>query len=165
MTTRQYLKIADRTQQSLVSAARDPRPVTGLTHNFYRYPARFSPTFVRAVIRAFTREGDLILDPYVGGGTSLVEACALGRHAIGVDISELAEFVASVKTTVLSKRQLKRLETWSTQLPELINVRGTSIYFDEYAKQGYYKHLEDASRWRLRKAGEQGLGSAMRLEA
>src|SRR5262249_9675855 len=35
--------------------------------------------------------------------------------------------------------------------------------FDDYADQGYYKHLEHPSRWRLRKGIEQGIGSAISL--
>ena len=140
------------------------RPVAGLTHNFYRYPARFSPAFVRAAISAFTKPGDYILDPYVGGGTTLVEAMALGRHAVGVDISELAEFVATVKTAVLSEGELDRLAQWAEMLPGQINIHRWSPTFADYAEQGYYKHLNDRSRWRLRKAIEQSLVGAFRLE-
>lgn len=147
----------------MIAAARDGQPVNGLTHNFYRYPARFSPTFVRSVIQTFTRPGDLILDPHVGGGTSLVEALALGRHAVGVDISALAEFVASVKTTVYKQEELDELEVWAARLPKLVNVHRPSVYFESYAEQGYYKHLDDFSRWRIRKAIEQALGTAIRL--
>ncbi|MCI0614046.1 site-specific DNA-methyltransferase, partial [bacterium] len=50
--------------EDLVSAAKSSEAVTGLTHNFYRYPARFSPLFAREVIRAFTDPGDVILDPF-----------------------------------------------------------------------------------------------------
>jgi hypothetical protein len=59
-------------QTALIAGARDALPVRGLTHNFYRYPARFSPVFVRAAIEAFTVPGDLVLDNHVGGGTTLV---------------------------------------------------------------------------------------------
>src|SRR5205809_6287259 len=90
-------------QAALVAGACDLEPVAGLTHGFYKYPARFSPAFARASIAAFTEPGDVVLDPHVGGGTTLVEAIAAGRHAIGVDISELAEFVATVKTTVFTE--------------------------------------------------------------
>src|SRR5689334_1648718 len=88
------LRLPDAAQSALVLGAQDARPVSGLTHGFYKYPARFSPSFVRAVIETFTKPGDLVLDPHVGGGTTLVEALASGRDAIGVDISALAEFVA-----------------------------------------------------------------------
>lgn len=165
MTKREYLDLGERVQRQLISSARDTSPVAGLTHNFYRYPARFSPVFVRSVIKAFTRQGDLVLDPYVGGGTSLVEAYALGRNAIGVDISALAEFVSSVKTTVLTKYQLTRLAEWAEALPDFINIHRKSTYFDDYAERGYYKYLENASRWRLRKAIEQSLESAQNFKS
>src|SRR5229473_3594350 len=60
--------------QELANAIHDRQPVSGLTHNFYKYPARFSPSFVRQVILSFTEPGDLVLDPFMGAGTSLVEA-------------------------------------------------------------------------------------------
>jgi hypothetical protein len=153
------------TEMALIEGARNIQVVEGLTHNFYRYPARFSPAFVRAVINSFTDPGDYVLDPYVGGGTSLVEAIALGRHAIGVDISELAEFVATVKTAILSDGELENLERWVQRLPEQINIHGWSITFAAYADRGYYKHLNHPSRWRFRKAIEQALRSAMRLDS
>ena len=80
--------------------------VTGLTHDFYRYPARFSPMFARAAIEAFTEPGDTILDPFAGGATSLVEALAHGRNAVGVDISQLAVFLARAKTSLLSRKEI-----------------------------------------------------------
>jgi hypothetical protein len=80
-------------QERLIAAARDLALVRGLTHDFYKYPARFSPTFVRAAIETFTKPGDLVLDPHVGGGTTIVESRALGREGVGIDINPLAEFV------------------------------------------------------------------------
>ena len=105
--------LTEETQAALVAAARDASPVRGLTHGYYKYPARFSPVFASAAIKAFTKPGDLVLDPHVGGGTTLVEALACGREAIGVDISSLAEFITNVKCTVYSEAELETLEEWS----------------------------------------------------
>ena len=91
------LDLSTAFQELLIAGARDAAPVRGLTHGYYKYPARFSPEFAHVVIKAFTKPGDLVLDNHVGGGTTLVEALALGRDGIGVDISSLAEFVATVK--------------------------------------------------------------------
>ncbi len=91
-------------------AARDP--ISGNTHNFYRYPARFSPLFVREAIRQYSRPGDVILDPFMGGGTTVVEAIALGRKAIGVDLNTLAHFVTTVKTTPLTDGDGDVLQAW-----------------------------------------------------
>lgn len=94
-------------------AALDRRPITGLTHKFYRYPARFSPTFARAAIEAFSRPGEIVLDPYMGGGTTVVEAFALGRRAVGADINSLACFVTRVKVTPLTARERAAITKWA----------------------------------------------------
>jgi hypothetical protein len=99
--------------ERLLNAINFTGVVTGLTHYFYRYPARFSPLVARAAIECFTRGGDTILDPLSGSGTSLVEALALGRHAIGVDISRLAVFLAKVKTLLLHERDLDAVVDWA----------------------------------------------------
>jgi len=89
--------------------------VRGLTHSFYRYPARFSPNFARAAIEAYTVEGDTVLDPFVGGGTSVVEALAAGRRGVGVDLNSLAVFVTRAKTTPLSYKERIAVEKWLTR--------------------------------------------------
>ncbi len=43
-----------------IEAARDQARVKGLTHEFYRYPARFSPSFVLGAIEAFSSPGVLV---------------------------------------------------------------------------------------------------------
>src|SRR5262245_1121835 len=67
--------------------------IDGLTHGFYHYPARFSPGVARAAIQLFTKGGDWVLDPFMGGGTAVVEGLSHGRRMIGVDINPLAHFV------------------------------------------------------------------------
>ena len=157
------LQLSAAVQRALIEGARDAEPVSGLTHGFYKYPARFSPAFVRAAIKSFTNPGDLCLDPHVGGGTTLVEALASGRNAVGVDISALAEFVARVKTTVLSEAELTKLASWSIRLPSVVDIHRPSTCLSGYGELGYYKHLGHASRWRLRKAIEQCIESAISL--
>ena len=87
--------------------------VVGLTHNFYRYPARFSPELARQLISEFSLPGDYVLDPFMGGGTTIVEALAAGRRSLGVDINDLACFVTQVKTTPLSDRDAEELLRWA----------------------------------------------------
>jgi DNA modification methylase len=86
--------------------------VLGRTHGLYRYPARFAPEFVRAAIESFTKPGDLVVDPFVGGGTSAVETLALGRRFAGFDINPISTLLTSVKTTPLYRRDVAALERW-----------------------------------------------------
>jgi hypothetical protein len=90
----------------VLAGATNTAHVSGLTHNFYRYPARFSPQFASSIIKAFSKPGELVFDPFMGGGTTLVEACALGRQAIGSDVSSLATFISEVKTSILSQEDI-----------------------------------------------------------
>jgi hypothetical protein len=147
----------------LVEAARDKSPIAGLTHNFYRYPARFSPLLVRAAIEAFTEPGDLILDPFVGGGTTLVEAMVSGRHAIGTDISSLATFVSEVKTTIYSEQELRRLMLWAEAVKEDLQLAAPVQRDHFYEEAGYTRHLDSAANWRLKRAIEQTLATARTL--
>ena len=149
----------------LVEAARDKSRVSGLTHDFYRYPARFSPKFVRTAIEIFSNPGDLVLDPFLGGGTTAVEAIALGRSVVGTDISSLAVFVAQVKTTLYKDTELEVLKGWAQGLPARVNIHHSSNVFLDYATAGYYKHLDTHLTWRLRKAVEQALLTAIELSS
>jgi hypothetical protein len=148
----------------VICGARDITTISGLTHNFYRYPARFSPAFVRAVIKAFSQPGDWVLDPFAGGGTTLVEAIAHGRHAIGVDVSSLATFVSEAKTLILDEQGTETIRRWIGRLPEIVNIHRPACRFDDFADAGYYRNLEGAAYWRLRKAIEQVLASIVRLK-
>src|SRR4051812_28584833 len=141
-----FLRLPPHAEAALIAGARDAEPVRGLTHGFYKYPARFSPAFARAAIEVFTKPGDLVLDPHVGGGTTLVEALASGREALGVDISTLAEFVARVKCTVFSEVELDTLSRWSRRVADCIHIRLPSFSFTDYETRGYYKHLNHPAR-------------------
>lgn len=139
------LRLSEETQAVLIAAARDSAPVRGLTHGYYKYPARFSPVFASAAIGAFTQPGDLVLDPHVGGGTTLVEAIASGREAIGVDISSLAEFITKVKCTVYSEAELDTLERWGHRLASAVDIRRPSTPLSNYEQLGYYKQTGGSS--------------------
>lgn len=109
---------------ALQEAALDTSPVsigprrTATPHEFYRYPARFSPALARAAIEAFSRPGDLVADPFVGGGTALVEARLAGRAAWGADINQLATFVSRVKTRIYSDADLEEVRRWLAQFSD-----------------------------------------------
>ena len=148
----------------LIDAARDGSPIAGLTHNFYRYPARFSPKLVRAAIDAFTEPGDLVLDPFVGGGTTLVEAMVSGRHAVGTDISSLATFVSEVKTTIYSEDDLAKLQRWCDGIAKGLNIWEPVERDAHYEEAGYTKHLDSVANWRLKKAIEQVMAGARKLK-
>ncbi len=78
------------------------RRTSGTIQNLHSYPTRFSPEIPAILIETLSSPGDTVLDPFCGGGTTLVEAVRLGRQALGVDLSPLAILISRVKTTRLS---------------------------------------------------------------
>ena len=52
------------------------------------HPATFPISLAKAVTELFTHEGELVLDPFVGSGTTLVAARDLNRNAVGFDLQE-----------------------------------------------------------------------------
>jgi len=66
------------------------------------WPTQKPLELLRRIILACTDEGDLVLDPVCGSGTTLVAAKALGRQWIGIDSSE--EAIEITKRRLASKR-------------------------------------------------------------
>jgi hypothetical protein len=130
---------------------------TTSVHEFYRYPARFSPAFARAAIEAFSGPGDFVIDPFVGGGTTVVEARLAGRLVLGSDLNPLAAFVTRTKATVHYDGSLDRLRTWGDALPDWLNIHGTATVEDHWINDGYFRGLDRADTWRLRKLIAQAL--------
>lgn len=98
----------------LQSALESRERVSGLTHELYRYPARFSPAFVGPAIEEFAPPGGLVLDPFLGGGTTAVEALARGRRFVGFDLNSLSLVLTRAKTTPLSHQDEGLLREWAS---------------------------------------------------
>lgn len=111
---------------SVRRAALDQQPIAGLTHRFYRYPARFSPIFARACIEAFSEPGQVVLDPYMGGGTTVLEAMVTGRRAIGSDINSLSVFVARAKASPLNRTEEQAISQWAMEIVPQIRCRDSN---------------------------------------
>ncbi|MBN2257560.1 MAG: site-specific DNA-methyltransferase [Anaerolineaceae bacterium] len=72
------------------------------SHNFHSFPAKFPPQLPRKFINEFTVQGDVVLDPMMGSGTTVLEAYLSGRKGIGFDIDPLALLLTRAKTTPLN---------------------------------------------------------------
>ncbi len=67
-------------------------------HNLYPYKGKFYPRVVRTLINAFKlKEGDKILDPFNGSGTTTHEASLMGIKSVGLDITPMGVMLAKLK--------------------------------------------------------------------
>src|SRR5207248_9064686 len=74
-----------------------------LTHGLHPYPAKYIPQIPNALIQELSSVGEIVADIFCGSGTTLVEALALKRNAIGVDANPLACLISEAKTTRLEE--------------------------------------------------------------
>ncbi|MGB9728685.1 MAG: DNA methyltransferase [Thermoprotei archaeon] len=132
-----------------------------LTHGFHPYPARMMPLIAKKVIERFTTNDDVILDPFCGSGTVLVEAIVHNRNAIGFDINPLATLIAKVKTTPLEpnllekkiKEVLERISCDKSQYPEPKGIQNLHYWFKPKVIEELSKilhHIQDIENEEVR---------------
>ncbi len=77
-------------------------------HRLHPYKGKFIPQLVEYFLDEHTddlkqnswfRPGDIVLDPFCGSGTTLVQAAELGIHAVGLDISEFNTLISNTKVS------------------------------------------------------------------
>src|ERR1700694_5597231 len=76
-------------------------PTSGSQSSFsslHWHPCRYPSQVPAVVIGTLSSPGETVLDPFVGSGTTAVEAQRLGRRCIGVEISPIAVLMARSKT-------------------------------------------------------------------
>lgn len=94
----EFLSYRDRFQQLLQSDLNfHGKNSTYSSHAIHAFPAKFPPQLPRIFIENLTEPNDIVLDPMMGSGTTLLEAVSLGRSAIGVDIDPLAVRISHAK--------------------------------------------------------------------
>ncbi len=74
------------------------RQRTKHVHGLHPYLGKYIPQLVEIFLRKFFAPGQTVLDPFVGSGTTLVQANELGINAIGYDISAFNVLLCQVKT-------------------------------------------------------------------
>jgi hypothetical protein len=119
--------LADRLAEALLAAGRDREVAESLTHPFHTYPARMHPATARALVELFCDHAPpdaVVVDPFAGSGTTLVETRAAGVDALGVDLNPLAVLIARAKTWTAPRVRLHALRTTAGQIAGAVMAAG-----------------------------------------
>jgi len=106
-------------------------------HRLHPYKGKFIPQLVEYFLDnhindfktdIFFKSGDIVLDPFCGSGTTLVQANELGIHAVGIDISEFNSLISNVK---IGKHDLVNLKR---EVIKLTKALAQFVYENKWSK-------------------------------
>ena len=75
-------------------------------HSLCSYLGAFPPSLARYFINYFTDKDDLVLDPFVGRGTTILESRLLHRRSVGSDLNPIALSLSKAKSHHLNKHEI-----------------------------------------------------------
>lgn len=93
------------------------KDTTKHVHRLHPYKGKYIPQLVEYFIDTHTDDfkketyfkvGDIILDPFLGSGTTLIQSIEMGIHSIGIDVSEFNCMIASCKATFYDQDYLQK---------------------------------------------------------
>lgn len=108
-----------------------------LTHDFHPYPAKFIPQIPKEILHRLSEEGDWVLDPFCGSGTTLVESKLHNRNAIGIDVNPISCLISRTKTTPLNHEKRNKAEERISDIREDI-FSGESYDIPDYHNIDYW---------------------------
>lgn len=103
-------------------------------HRLHQYKGKFIPQLVEYFLDNYFDEGDLILDPFMGSGTTLVQANEMGIRSVGIDITPFNCMIAEVKTREYDIELLKN------ELKDIL--KKTKQYSKETFSRDYEKEIK-----------------------
>lgn len=119
-------------------------------HRLHPYLGKFIPQLVEIFLKKYFQHGQTILDPFLGSGTTLIEANILGINSVGIELSEFSHLISKVKTQkyniglaekeildVLNKTKVCSQRTQKNQKP-LFDERDFDFEPSEYFKAWYH---------------------------
>ena len=125
-----------------------------------KWRGNWSPYIPRNLMLRYSKEGDLVLDPFVGGGTTLVEAKLLNRNAIGVDVNDIAlercrektsfEYEGAVGKTYIRKGDARNLSFIPDESIDMICAHPPYADIIKYSKDMNLDIAEDISNCEIK---------------
>lgn len=126
-------KLASKHNSNNIQALSDAQ-----IHNWYRFVLAFPDHLVASLLKEFkAQQGHVVLDPFAGTGTTLVECKKRGIDSIGIDANPFTVFASRVKTTwnidiIEFERRMKTILKVAQKLDEDMAKQTRQLSFDDF---------------------------------
>lgn len=96
-------------------------------HKIHPYFAKFNPAVPSKYVQDYTSQGDLVLDPFSGSGTTAMICSIEGRDCIGIDANPIAALLSRVKSSTVSDESIEYCEKLLTRRAEVESYSPSTI--------------------------------------
>lgn len=101
-----------------------------------KWTAQFSPQFIEFMLRKYAREGDKVLDPFLGSGTVIYEAGRLGLEAHGSELNPAAVYLARLYLLINSTAdEREKLVREAKSLLDFCNTYHETVPYQDFAQK------------------------------
>ncbi len=116
------------------------RERTKHVHRLHPYLGKYIPQLVEIFLRKYFRPGQIVLDPFAGSGTTLVQAAELGIGSVGYDVSAFNVLLCKVKTDTYDIEAARREVTDILRRVEAMTLRnaGPTLFSAEAELPGAF---------------------------
>lgn len=118
------------------------REKQALTHNIHPYPAKYIPQIPGSLIDYLCLPANsIVMDPFCGSGTTLLEAAIRGHNAIGTDSNPIATLISRTKCTLLSKEQCSLIYDVLSKLDMFDSADDSAIMIPDFLNRDHWFQL------------------------
>ena len=133
-------KLGDDLNWNLSFSQYKESETTKHVHRLHPYKGKFIPQMVEYFLdgktdrfkkQVFFHEGDVILDPFCGSGTTLVQANEMNMHAVGIDVSSFNAFMCNAKIDVYDINAVREASELITEQLKAFQAQKNNVKFEE----------------------------------
>lgn len=118
------------------------REKQALTHNIHPYPAKYIPQIPGSLLDYLhIPPHSIVMDPFCGSGTTLLEAAIRGHSAIGTDSNPIATLISRTKCSLLTKEQCAQIDEVLLQLDVFDDANDNAIRIPDFLNRDHWFQL------------------------